>query len=267
MSQAKKAEKSGGFAAAASGSKRKFRLRSKNKRALDLKRNAAGKTSCKLRKSITPGTVLILLSSGYRGKRVVCLKQLEPSGLLLVTGPFTVNGVPLRRVNPRYVIATSTKIDVSGVDLKGISDAMFKRTNREKNMERKMRTKDDTSMFVQQDAAAQRTLPEERKKLQDQVDKALLAAVNKDQLLKQYLKTRFTLRANMAPHAMNGGLGGQQRLHMQAPLPALKSAQQQPRKPSPSALLAGADFSLKLMSLPSVPSPQSLSLLVSSGEA
>lgn len=202
MSQASKAATGSAPAGAKGARGGRFRLRQKNRRAIDLKRQAQGKTSCKLRKSITPGTVLILLSSGYRGKRVVCLKQLEPSGLLLVTGPFTVNGVPLRRVNPRYVIATSTKIDVSGVDMKGLSDKMFTRTNKEKQADRKMRTKDDTSMFVQQDNTAQKVLPEERKKLQDQVDKALLATINKDKLLKQYLKTRFTIRANMAPHAM-----------------------------------------------------------------
>ena len=36
--------------------------------------------------------------------------------MLLVTGPFKVNGVPLRRVNARYVIATSQRVDLKGVD-------------------------------------------------------------------------------------------------------------------------------------------------------
>lgn len=87
------------------------------------------------RESLTPGTVLILLAGRFRGKRVVLLKHIS-QGVLLVTGPFKINGVPLRRVNSRYVIATSQKVDLAGVDQAKIdeiaSDKYFAREKSEK---------------------------------------------------------------------------------------------------------------------------------------
>lgn len=54
------------------------------------------------------------------------MKSLE-SGNLLVTGPYAINGVPLKRVNPAYVIATSTTVSIDGVNVNEIKDTWFKR--------------------------------------------------------------------------------------------------------------------------------------------
>lgn len=164
-----------------------------------VKRNSS--RIAKLRKTITPGSVLILLSGRFRGNRVVFLKQLS-SGALLVTGklknakmqanvklddvkllgtplrlplslpmtsnqimrtesfnascivyiysetnalclgPYQVNGVPLRRVNQAYVIATSAKVDISGVALPEIDDSYFAR-------EKSSNKKDEEQFFAQ----------------------------------------------------------------------------------------------------------------------
>jgi len=161
----------------------------------------------KLRSSLTPGTVVIILSGRFRGKRAIFLKQLA-SGLLLVTGPYSVNGVPLRRVNQRYVIATKTKVDLAG----SLDDAAISKFNDEyfakpKGLRKKDKSKTkeegEESIFMSQGKETQKpALAEHRKQDQVATDEKLQKAVSKDPLLAQYLKTRFTLRNLQYPHRM-----------------------------------------------------------------
>ena len=145
----------------------------------------------KLRRSITPGTVLIVLAGRFRGKRVVFVKQLPKSGLLLVTGPYKVNGVPLRRINQAYVIATSAKVALgaAGVVPDHVDDAYFARVaiNKEDN------SRDETkyAAWLSKRQADQKT-----------VDAAISAAVAKTPLMKEYLTARFSVTEGAAPHLL-----------------------------------------------------------------
>ncbi|GAA0171737.1 ribosomal protein [Lithospermum erythrorhizon] len=148
----------------------------------------------KLRSSITPGTVLIILTGRFKGKRVVFLKQLS-SGLLLVTGPFKVNGVPLRRVNQAYVIATSTKVDISSVNFDKFDDKYFA-----KKVEKK-KTKGEGEFF-EGDKEEKNVLPTEKKDDQKAVDTSLIKAIESVPELKAYLGARFSLKSGMKPHEL-----------------------------------------------------------------
>jgi large subunit ribosomal protein L6e len=148
------------------------------------------KSSTKLRSNITPGTVLILLAGRFRGKRVVFLKQLA-SGLLLVTGPYKINGVPLRRVNQAYVISTSTKVDVSKVDTTKVTDALFT----------KPAEKSKKGEFLE-DKKEKSSLPAEFKTTQKNVDSAILSTIKSTPQLHEYLNAKFSLTKGQKPHAM-----------------------------------------------------------------
>merc|ERR1711924_503943 len=59
------------------------------------------------------------------------------SGLMLVTGPHGINGVPLRRVNQAYVIATKTKVSLTGIKTDAVTDAFFAREKGDKEASEK----------------------------------------------------------------------------------------------------------------------------------
>lgn len=151
--------------------------------------------SKKLRSTITPGTVVILLAGKHKGKHVVFLRQLE-SGLLLVTGPWKINGAPLRRVNQRYVIATKTKLDVSKVKVDdSINDAYFRRI--------KAKTSKDAGIFDKKVEAYKPS--EQRVKDQVTVDTQLISAIKAHpdgKALRGYLSSLFQLKNKDYPHKM-----------------------------------------------------------------
>lgn len=169
----------------------------------------------KLRDSITPGTVLILLAGRFRGKRVVFLKQLE-SGLLLVTGPYKVNGVPLRRVNQAYVIATSTRIDLGDYKVRTRSrfcsrmtcsgwplqtDAKFNDPYFSKSEKKRTRSAED-EFFEDGKPKDKEGFPESKAADQREVDKVVLAAVKKTEYLAKYLKASWGLSKGEYPHQL-----------------------------------------------------------------
>jgi large subunit ribosomal protein L6e len=151
----------------------------------------------KTRASLVPGTVLILLAGKFRGKRVVLVAVL-PSGLLLVSGPYKLNGVPLRRVNAAFVIATSTRVDFAGVKLKPelLVDSYY---TAPKTVKPKRTGKEDAAVFAAAKGKKSPLAPE-RASAQKDVDGQLLAAIKKTDLLAAYLRKPFTLTKGQAPH-------------------------------------------------------------------
>ena len=132
------------------------------------------------------------MSGRFRGQRVVFLKRLD-SGLLLVTGPHKINGVPLKRVNQVYTITTSTKVNLAGVNVDKVSDKDFLRDKKSRAADHKL--------FQE---GKKKSLNASRKASQKAIDDALIKNIKdkKQPLMAKYMAARFSLTKNDKPHAM-----------------------------------------------------------------
>ncbi|KAG5494256.1 hypothetical protein GH5_02249 [Leishmania sp. Ghana 2012 LV757] len=184
-----------------------------------IKRKAAKKVSRKspeyttLRKSCAPGAIAIILAGRFRGRRAVILKQLPHNGPLVVSGPMKYNGVPIRRIDSRYVIATSTKVDISSVDTSAITPEVFQRPKAEKPakseadfMGDKQKAKAEKAAKKTSKAEKKTVVSDARAQLQKKIDAALIAAIKKDAQGKEkagYLRSVFTVKPGDTPHRWN----------------------------------------------------------------
>jgi large subunit ribosomal protein L6e len=94
-------------------------------------------------------------------------------------------------VNQRYVIATTTKVPLTGVDVSKVDDAVFKR-------EKADDAKDDDLA----NTAKPTVISPERKAMQSAIDTALTKNIEKVDMLSNYMKAKFSLSKNDKPHMM-----------------------------------------------------------------
>uniref|UniRef100_A0A6A7FN79 Large ribosomal subunit protein eL6 n=1 Tax=Hirondellea gigas TaxID=1518452 RepID=A0A6A7FN79_9CRUS len=154
-----------------------------------------------LRRSLLPGTVCIILSGRYKCKRVVFLKQLRRSGLCLITGPFGVNAVPMRRMSQAILIATSVRIDMGKAKMpKNINDRYFMRPAAPK----KKKTSEE-EIFETKKKHQKQAPSAERRADQKAVDRMVVHAIKqrKDKkILLKYLRTDFGLQGKRYAHKL-----------------------------------------------------------------
>lgn len=107
-----------------------------------------------------------------------------------------MNGVPLKRVNAAYVIATSTSVPLPKLDLASFTDAYFAKPKAAEG-----KPKDAEGKFFDASKTKAET-SEARKADQAKMDAALGPVVEKTEMLKAYLQAKFSLKKGDKPHEM-----------------------------------------------------------------
>ncbi|KMV65703.1 ribosomal protein L14E/L6E/L27E [Encephalitozoon cuniculi EcunIII-L] len=79
------------------------------------------------RTDLVKGMVVVVLEGVFASRRVVYLKGLEDN-IALCAGPKSINGIPLFRIDERYLLATSTVLDLNmDIDIDGKDTVLTER--------------------------------------------------------------------------------------------------------------------------------------------
>lgn len=96
-----------------------------------------------------------------------------------------------------YVIATSTKVDVSAADVSKLDDDFFKR-----NKVQKKKDVMETDDSEENKKKKKKPVSEEKIAAQKSVDAVLVPVIEKVPHLTSYLKSKFSLKKGHYPHEM-----------------------------------------------------------------
>ncbi|KOB87915.1 hypothetical protein PFDG_04361 [Plasmodium falciparum Dd2] len=171
----------------------------------------------KLRKSIEVGKVAIILTGKHMGKRCIITKILN-SGLLAVVGPYEINGGPLKRVDSRYLVVTSTNIfnfeNIAKLKddflnyAQDIDDDSFIKTLEIKKKQKKLLKNKNEALFMNNVIDKIKEIRKEDPKvqklegIQKDIGSLLKPEILKNKVFAHYLKSKFTLRNDMVLHKM-----------------------------------------------------------------
>jgi ribosomal protein L14E/L6E/L27E len=128
-------------------------------------------------KQTEKGAVLILLNPKFYGKKSILLNKTN-DGFLVISGPYCINGISIKKIHPKYSIFTGLKLNLCKYNFRILTDRYFTLLK----IAKKNFKKDEKN-----------TLFEAHRTRQIWIDDHLMKEILKDFFLKFYLKARSRL--------------------------------------------------------------------------